>query len=129
VNSSGDSYALSRLAFGADDVSLAEISRLGLGVWTEEQLHPNDSADTACAKRLAELKLRVRYGESKDWPAMDELRPLQWLDAPVEKLFALNDPAKPVANQETARPRLEVMAAIITSRPLLGLLVSLPFDL
>lgn len=110
---SPDLYALSRLAFGPDEASAEDLARLGLRGWVEEQLRPEESRDGACARRIANFQLRIRYGESKDWPAVDELRPLQWLDAPIEKLATLGDPAKPVANQEKARPRYEVTAATL----------------
>lgn len=107
-----DYYALARLSFGATPGSADELARLGLRGWLQEQLHPDDSQDAACQQRLAALKLRIRYAEGKDWPAVDELRPLQWLAAPIEQLWALHGPAKPGA--EKARPRIEVGAATLT---------------
>jgi uncharacterized protein (DUF1800 family) len=114
LRSSDDFSALSRLAFGPDETSAADIARMGLRGWVDEQVHPSEAADAACAKRIAALKLRIRYEQAKDWPAIDEQRGLQWLDAPIEHLSVLADPAKPVANQEKARPRLEVTAATLT---------------
>lgn len=105
--------ALSRLAFGADPASRAALSRLGLRRWVREQLRPDENADADCRQTLGELKLRIKYPEGKDWPATDELRPLQWLDAPIEKLWTLHDPAKPVAGPEKVRPRLEVSMATL----------------
>src|ERR1035437_7101189 len=99
MNPFADRFALSRLAYGPDEASVDELVRSGLRGWLETQLHPDDSVDVAYARRSAELKLRIRYGETKDWPAIDETRSMQWLDAPIEKLFTLNDPGKPVANQ------------------------------
>ncbi|MEI7432038.1 MAG: DUF1800 domain-containing protein [Betaproteobacteria bacterium] len=110
---SADLYALSRLAFGPDEAGAEEISRVGLRGWLDVQLRPVESQDVACARRIAELKLRIRYGESKDWQALDELRPMQWLDAPIDRLYALSDPRTPVANQEKVRPRVEVTAATL----------------
>ncbi len=110
---SADVYALSRLAFGPDQTSADDISRYGLRGWLDAQLNPDESKDVACEQRIADATLRIRYGESKDWPAVDELRSLQWLKAPIEKLAALADPAKPVANQEKARPRIEVTSATL----------------
>jgi uncharacterized protein (DUF1800 family) len=113
LKSSPDYYALSRLAFGPDEASADELARLGLRGWLEVQLHPDEAKDAACAKRIADFKPRIRYAEGKDWPAMDEARPMQWLDASIDKLAALADPAKPVAHQEKVRPRLEVTAATL----------------
>jgi uncharacterized protein (DUF1800 family) len=113
VNPPVDERFLARLAFGRDQASRAAISRLGAKAWLEQQLHPDDGEDTALGKRLGDFRLRIRYGESKDWPALDEQRPLQWLDAPIEQAFALNDPARPQANPEKIRPRQEVAAATL----------------
>lgn len=107
-------YALTRLAFGHDARSADELARLGLRGWVEQQLHPDAAADLDCERRIAAAHLRIRYAEGKDWPALDEMRSLQWLDTPIEKLTALlADPAHPVANAEKARPRLEVTAATL----------------
>lgn len=102
-------FILSRLGFGATDADAAELARLKFSGWLEWQLRPGDD-DPAYEARRDALRLRIRYGEGKDWPALDEQRPLQWLDAPIDKLWALNDPAKPLANPEKARPRVEVAA-------------------
>jgi len=109
-----DHFVLSRLAFGADAAGLEALSHFGFLRWLQEQLHPDDDADIVCWQRLKELKLRIRYPQGKDWPGTDEARPLLWLAAPIETLWALNDPAKPVANPEKARPRLEVSMATLT---------------
>ncbi|MDD5296500.1 MAG: DUF1800 domain-containing protein [Rhodocyclaceae bacterium] len=104
-----DHFILSRLAFGADEASRQALSRDGLRHWLQEQLSPDDAADPACLQRLAQWKLRMKYPEGKDWPATDELRPFQWLDAPIEKLWALSG----AANPEKLRPRLEVTMATL----------------
>ena len=107
------SFTLSRLAFGPDQASVADLNHLGLAGWVESQLRPNDAADPVLARRLTDLRLRIRYGEAKDWPATDEMRPLMWLDAPMDALSALNDPGKSLAGQEKQRPRIEVTAATL----------------
>ena len=113
MKSSSDTYALSRLTFGLNEASADNVARQGLRGWLEEQLRPEDARDAACVQRIADFRLRIRYGESKDWPAVDEPRTLKWLDAPIERLSALTDPAKPVANPEKTRPRAEVIAATL----------------
>lgn len=111
---STEHFILSRLAFGPDVAGRAALSRTGLKGWLREQLAPEDGDDPACRQRLAGIRLRIKYPEGKDWPATDEARPLQWLEAPIEKLAALHDPARPVANPEKQRPRQEVaMAALV----------------
>lgn len=112
VTPASDLHALSRLAFGPDSATREDIRRQGLRGWLEQQLSPDDD-DPLLNRRLADCRLRIKYAESKDWPAVDELRPLQWLAAPIDKLFALTDPAKPVAHAEKLRPRVEVTAATV----------------
>ena len=90
------------------------MTRSGLRDWVEDQLHVDETLDATCKNKLASLKLHIKYAESKDWPAVDEMRPLQYLDAPIEKPWSLNDPAKPVAGPEKSRPRTEVIAATLT---------------
>jgi uncharacterized protein (DUF1800 family) len=106
--------ALNRLAFGPDAASLADVAHRGVPDWLEEQLSPREGEDAAVNQRLAGLKLRIKYAETKDWPAADEMRPLQWLDATPEQLWSLADSAKPAAGQEKARPRLEITTATLT---------------
>lgn len=106
-------FALSRLGFGPDEGSVKDLARLGLPGWVKEQLHPEESRDGALAARMADFRLRIRYGESKESPATDEMRPFQWLEAPVEKLWSLMEHGRAVNHQEKVRPRLETTAATL----------------
>ena len=103
-----DFQVLTRLGFGPDMQSAQSLASLGMRGWVNEQLHPQDNTDEDCNRRLATCRVRIRYPESKDWSAVDETRPLQWLDAPIDRLWALNDPGKQIPNPEKARPRIEV---------------------
>ncbi len=109
-----DSYLLSRLSFGATPASRSELADSGLRGWLQTQLHPDEAQDTLCRQRLTDLRLRIRYSDGKEWPAVDEMRPLQWLDAPVEKLWTLQERGQSVPGQEKVRPRVEVCAATLT---------------
>lgn len=108
-----DSYALSRLSFGATPASRNEMAESGLRGWLQAQLQADEAQDSQCRQRLAVLKLRIRYGDGKGWAALDELRPLQWLEAPIDKLWALQERGA-LAGPEKARPRVEVCAATLT---------------
>lgn len=110
---SSDLYALSRLSFGADEADSIEMSRLGLRGWLAAQLAPNEGADVDCSRRIAALALPIRYGAGKGWPAVDEKRPLKWLDEPIDALMTLSEPGKPMPHQETIRPRVELTAATL----------------
>lgn len=102
---------LNRLTFGIGAGSLAEYRQLGLEAWLERQLRP--APEPELEARLSRLQLRIKYPESKDWPAVDAMRPLQWLAASVENLWPLADYFKPMASQERSRPRVEVAAATL----------------
>jgi uncharacterized protein (DUF1800 family) len=64
---SGDERAihlLNRFAFGPTEADLAEVKRLGVDGWFEEQLHPERIADTVLETRLAQFPaLRMPVGE------------------------------------------------------------------
>ena len=48
-------HLLSRFAFGPTEADLAEVERLGVDGWFEEQLHPERIADTGLATRLEQF--------------------------------------------------------------------------
>jgi uncharacterized protein (DUF1800 family) len=102
---------LNRLSFGQTDKTLAEFQEMGLDRWLDKQLHPAVEPDLD--SRLAQLKIRIKYAEAKDWTAVDEARPLQWLNAPIDKLWPLANYATPLPGQERARPRVEVAIATL----------------
>lgn len=104
---------LNRLSFGHDAESLANLSALGERGWLEAQLAPVDSDDPRFQEQFARLQIRIKYPESKDWPAVDELRPPQWLDKPIDDLWKLTSNEPPRAGQEKNRPRIEVSMATL----------------
>ena len=106
---------LNRLAFGPDQSSLESISQKGYPAWLEEQLHPDHSKDALCNQRIVDFTLPMKYAESKDgyWPAVDEARPFQWLNASSTDLMTLIEPGKHIPGQEQVRPRQEVMCATL----------------
>ena len=67
-------HALNRLAFGPDRDAVAQVKRLGLANWIEQQLHPERIKDNALDSKLARLTtLELTPGTlSKDYfgPAM-----------------------------------------------------------
>ena len=74
-------FALSRAGYGPRPGDVAEVSRTGFTRWVDEQLHPDDSADTAFTSKLA-ATLPIKYaagsnlpdggGIIQTWPAVDE---------------------------------------------------------
>ncbi len=106
-----NNFVLSRLGLGAN------FQNNGLEVptlqhWLDKQLHPDAKDDPEYLQRLSRLQLRIKY-DVKDGSSVDEMRPLQWLDSPIESLWQLNDPGKNTPNAEKARPRIEVAAATL----------------
>lgn len=89
------------------------ISQGGFRAWLDDQLHPVDKVDSACNQKMAEFTLPIKYSANKDgyWPAVDELRPFQWLNASSEQLMNLTAPGRRIDGQEEWRPAREVMCA------------------
>lgn len=116
-------FALGRVAHGAGPADMDAILRGGFEAWMEEQLAPVDADDPAPRDRLASFTLKIKYNAGngqpgpnntiQTWDAVDELRPLQYLDAPIDKPWALTDRSKPMDGAERARPRDEVIMATI----------------
>ena len=95
------SVALNRLAYGPDQQSLLKIQSQGFTSWLAEQLSPNDSLDPVCDEQIASFTMPIKYGEHKDglWPAVDEIRSFQWLNASSEQLMNITPPGKPVSGE------------------------------
>lgn len=107
--------ALGRITFGLDSEILNAVSKKGFEAWLDEQLKPLDRNDLICNKKIAEFRLPIKYGANKDgyWPAVDELRPFQYLTASSEQLMSLITPGRRIDGQEEWRPAREVMCATL----------------
>jgi uncharacterized protein (DUF1800 family) len=105
--------ALGRAGYGAraDDVAL--VMQRGWPAWVEAQLVPRDADDREVHDRLQRLALRFRHGPGAKWAAVDEMRPLQWLDKPIEAAWPLIVQRQDMDGAERRRPREEVTAATI----------------
>ena len=105
--------ALSRAGYGPRPGEAAEIAVRGFGAWVEQQLYPKD--DPEVETRLTALRLRIKYGAAPDgaWAAVDEARPLDLLDRPMEALWPLADGKTKMNGAERHRPRDEVVAATL----------------
>lgn len=116
VDKDGGKFATLVLSRFGNGPSLSDLSRfpaLGLSAWLEEQLSPPPGDDPDVKKRLAAVRIPIKYNGTDKWPAVDEMRPLSWLDKPIEELWTLLDPAKPRDNAERALPRSEVILATL----------------
>ena len=106
---------LNRLTFGANETGRAEIARLGINGWVEQQLALPEQ-DSTLAKRLADVRLLIEYeaGKSEDgqsWPALSEYRALQYLDRDPKDMLHLLDFDEPLDFTERERPAYEVIVA------------------
>ncbi len=104
--------ALNRLTFGRPFSDTLFDSK-DLSSWLEDQLHPDHDNDPEYIKRMQSLRLPIKYQEAKDWQAVDEVRPLQWINSSIDELWRLNNSNKSVASQEKNRPRIEVSAVTL----------------
>ncbi len=116
-------FPLSRLCYAPHSEDAAEVDRAGLSRWLDRQLDPKSSADPDLDARLRSFKVQIKYaagngsptpnGETRNWPAMDDMRPLQYIDAPIGDAWALLDPKIARPEEEKARPYQEVAAATV----------------
>ena len=95
-------FPLSRLCYAAHTEDVVEFQRAGFAAWLARQLDPKALSDADLDSRLRAFKLQIKYGsgngettpkgDARNWPAMDEMRPLTYLDAPIETTWALSIP-------------------------------------
>lgn len=106
-------FILGRLGFGwsSDDARILE--EAGYEAWLREQLQPGP--DPRLQQIIKDTRLRIHYGASEHWQALDEMRPLDSLNKPIDQLWLLTDNKAPLAWQERQRPRQEVSAVTVLS--------------
>jgi len=100
--------ALNRMAYGPRPGDADRVRTLGHSAFVDEQLDPNDAADTDCNARLAAARLRIQYGSGAS--AVDEMRPLRTVvdNWSLAQLWPL---ASNSQDAERTRPLNEVRAA------------------
>ena len=116
-------FPLSRLSYAAHTEDAVDVSRAGLAAWVGRQLDPKIRGDAGLDGRLRAFKLHIKYaagngeptpnGDTRNWPAMDEMRPLTYLDAPIERPWAFLESKAAHPQEELARPYQEVVAATV----------------
>jgi uncharacterized protein (DUF1800 family) len=105
--------ALGRAGYGARPEDVPAVIAGGFPAWVEDQLAPREQDDAALSVRLAALKLRIKYNTSPKWPAVDEMRPMTYLDAPMDAAWSLIVKRGDMDGAERRRPRDEVTAATV----------------
>ncbi len=111
--------ALNRLTFGARDLEERNVSFTGLQSWLEDQLTPPPGDDFDMATHLAAQTMRITYAASDpastrgSWPAVDEMRPFNYLNLPVPDLWNINRNAssQAISGTERTRVRQELLSA------------------
>jgi uncharacterized protein (DUF1800 family) len=116
-------FPLSRLCYAAHSEDAAEVGHSGLEAWLGWQLDSKNAVSPDLDSRLRSFQLQIKYaagngapapnGDTRNWPAMDEMRPLRYAGAPIDTAWALLDPKIVRPNEEYARPYHEVAAATI----------------
>ncbi len=116
-------FPLSRLCYAAHSEDAAEVERSGLEAWLGGQLDGKNAGSPDLEPRLRSFQLQIKYaagngspapnGETRNWPAMDEMRPLGYVSAPIDAAWALLDPKTVRPNEEYQRPYHEVAAATV----------------
>jgi uncharacterized protein (DUF1800 family) len=117
------SFPLSRLCYAPHTEDAVEASKAGLQPWLDRQLNPKAISDPDFEDRLRSFKLQIKYaagngqpapnGDTRNWPAVDEMRPFRYLNAPIDTAWALLDPKVIRPGEEQVRPHQEVVAATI----------------
>ena len=86
--------ALNRITFGARDLDIEAVQRMGWAPWVEDQLNPPAGDDSALDQYLRSRTLHIEYAASdtefQKWPALKEDRPLQYLWIGAKEMWRLN---------------------------------------
>lgn len=116
-------FPLSRLCYAPHSEDAAELERSGLQNWLDRQLNPKTLDGQDMEGRLKSFKLQIKYaagngqpspnGDTRNWPAVDEMRPFHYIDAPINVAWELLDPKIARPGEEQVRPYQEVANATI----------------
>jgi uncharacterized protein (DUF1800 family) len=116
TTSSFERTALNRVSFGATSDGVQAVQASGWRAWVEQQLGVTGD-DPALAQHLKSQTMPIKYpAASADsggtWTAVDEVRPLNYLNADVSTLWKIGrERGKTIAPAEEARALEEVIAA------------------
>jgi uncharacterized protein (DUF1800 family) len=111
--------ALNRVTFGARDTDVAYATSIGWSAWLDEQLSPPAGDDSDLAAHIAGQTMRIQYAAANPvtqpgglWPAINEDRPLNYLNYPVASLYYIATHAgRETSFTERTRIRQELLAA------------------
>lgn len=110
--------ALNRVTFGAREDDLRKVADIGWTAWVEEQLTPPDGDEERVANHIATRSMHIAYavqlpaGNSPGWPAVDERRGLNYLNADLPQIWDMVAKTEiSVAPNERRRIQRELAAA------------------
>lgn len=115
---SPERIALNRTTFGARSSDVETVRRMGgFNAWVDDQLSPPAGDDDALAQYLKQQTLYIQYDAydamGLKWPAVNEMRPLQWLDKSAARLWtATKDEFWKMSGAEQLRPLDEVASSV-----------------
>lgn len=115
---SANRCALNRITFGARDVDEQAVTLMGWTGWVEAQLAAPPGDDEDLAAHLSAQTLPIKYAAADPattrgtWPAVDEIRPLNYVNKPPADLWFLHRNAGgSISTAERTRVRQELAAA------------------
>ena len=108
--------ALNRITFGCRDVDEEYVQSIGWEAHVEEQLNAPVEDDDALTTHIAAQTMHIQYREQENeeggWEAVDEDRPLNYLNADTETLFDLAvEAGQTVSFAELKRIQQEITAS------------------
>ncbi len=109
--------ALNRITFGARDFDVQSVESLGWATWVDAQIQPPDGDEPALDAHIKAQTMPIKYSAANPmsngtWEAVDEDRPLLYLDADIETLWQVAKQAgKTISFQERFRVQQELAAA------------------
>lgn len=106
---------LNRAAYGPRPGEAAEVGRIGIGDWLDDQLAMPADGPSITA-HLANLTLPIRYVAGAGEQMVDEQRPLTALAMSQAQRWALIDGRRPIAAPERDRPRWEIAVATLARK-------------
>jgi len=113
-----ETLALNRITFGARDLDVQYVKKIGWAAWVDEQLNPPAGDEELLDAHLRSRSMRISYavqlpaGSSPGWPAVDERRGLGYLYADLPSIWDMVSKTEiSIAPNERARIQQELNAA------------------
>ena len=111
--------ALNRTTFGARDIDVDSVQRIGWTAWVKDQLNPPAGDDPTLASYLSAQRMHIEYPAYDNspyysWPAVNEDRPLQYLAMSATQIWVKSHKVYPANDhRELARGFDELSAALV----------------